>query len=128
MQTILGDMWSVHNGLTANGFNTVAMSVNVHLIALDANGNEIMRSNPHVVCLHPTDDPNAILLKVNADITTRPGMLWPAINPMDWSNFVAHSQIEFTPAVVSNYTALVAAQQAASLALQPQNPVVATPS
>lgn len=99
-KTILGDQWMVNGSVSAN----------FHLAIYDDAGNELMRSNPHTVALMPDADLPTVLAAINADITTRPGMLWPAIQQTDWDKVVSHCSIEHTPTVIAAYAAFKAAQ------------------
>ncbi len=93
IRTVLGDQWMVNGSVSAN----------FHLASFDDNGNEQMRSNPHTVCLMPDADLTATLAVVNADITTREGMKWPAIQQVDWDRITAHCTVEHTSEVKAVY-------------------------
>lgn len=84
-------------------------------------GVEILRSDrPHTVAFDPDADHDAILSAINADITTREGMQWPAIDAGEWARAVAHCAVEHTPEVKAAYAAFK--QSAASAAITGRAP------
>lgn len=83
------------------------------LVVYDDNGVEIARGkSPHTVTLAPDADRQQILDAVNADITTREGMGWPAIEQADWDRVTGYCDIEHTPEVKAAYADFIATQQA----------------
>lgn len=101
VKTILGDQWIVNGSVSAN----------FHLAAFDDDGKELLRSAPHTVTMMPDADLPTVLGAVNADITTRVGMKWPAIEKTDWSRVENHAGVEFTPDVKAAYENFKAAAQ-----------------
>lgn len=76
-------------------------------------GVEIGRSpRPHVVNILPDADTDALLAEVNANITTRVDMKWPAISAAEWERAVGHREIEHTEDVKAAYAQFKAAEQA----------------
>ncbi len=68
------------------------------------NGAEISRSaKPHTVTFLPDTDHDQMLAAVNADITTREGMKWDAIDPGEWKRACSHCKIEHTPEIKRAY-------------------------
>lgn len=102
-QTIIGDIW-----ITEGRF----VGCNLHMVLLDDSGAQQMKSNPHTITMAPDADIAAMFTAINTDITTREGLMWPALPQAEIDRFTAHTQIEFTPAVKAAY-AQFKAQQAA---------------
>lgn len=80
-----------------------SVNANFHLAVYDDENVELMRSNPHTICLMPDADLDATVSAVNADITKRDGMKWPEISAEDWARVTAHCEIEHTPEVKAAY-------------------------
>ena len=76
------------------------------LFILD-DGVVISKSAPHTINIAPNGDYAATLKANNADITTRPGMMWPAIDADEWKRFIDHCLIAHTPEVVAAYIAAI---------------------
>lgn len=73
------------------------------LMVVEEDGREVSRSNPHTVCFAPDADPAVMFDQVNANITTRLDMLWPAIPADEWARAVAVCQSVHTPDVKAAY-------------------------
>jgi len=82
------------------------------LMVMEEDGREVMRSSPHTVCFTPDADPDVWFAQVNANITTRPDMLWPAIPAEEWARAVAVCNAIHTPEVKAAYEAWKASQSA----------------
>ncbi|CAB4223368.1 hypothetical protein UFOVP1670_32 [uncultured Caudovirales phage] len=66
-------------------------------------GRVISKSAPHTINMQIDDDYAAVLAENNQDITTRPDLLWPAIQPDEWARFVGYCEISHTPEIKAAY-------------------------
>jgi hypothetical protein len=82
------------------------------LMVVEEDGRELVRSKPHTVSFTPDVDAAAKFVEVNANITTRPDMLWPAIPAEEWARAVAVCNAIHTPEVKAAYEAWKASQSA----------------
>jgi hypothetical protein len=90
-----------------------ARNVVAHFImVIEDEGHEVTRSKPHTVCFTPDAEPDLWFDQVNANITTRPDMLWPAIPKEEWDRAIAVCSAVHTPEVKAAYEAFKAAQVA----------------
>ncbi len=83
------------------------------MFVVKEDGVEISRSKgPHTVSFMPDADHDAIFAAVNADITTREGMKWPAIPQSEWDRTTGHCAVEHTPEVKAAYAEFKTRQEA----------------
>ena len=81
------------------------------MLVVKEGGVEISRSKgPHTISFMPDADLALILVANNADITTREGMKWPAIQQADWQRVTGHCAVEHTSEVKAAYAAMKAKQ------------------
>jgi hypothetical protein len=73
-------------------------------------GKVIASEGPHVLLVMPGEDAAAMIADVNADITTRAGMEWPAVDEGHAAQFIAACQLFHTPEVIAAYEAWKASQ------------------